>query len=62
MTISASWIDRRLRIDAYKPDPECPVVERGFALYLTSSQADWLRRVIEAGPENKSPCNFPEAG
>lgn len=62
MTFSAGWMDGRLRIDAYKPDPRLAPVQIGFALYMTSAQADWLRRIIEAGPENMSPREFPEAG
>jgi hypothetical protein len=69
MTISACWMDGRLRIDAYKPDPRLAPLEVGFALYLTAEQADWLRRIIDAGPDPKgsdskikSPRSFPDAG
>lgn len=61
MTISAGWMDGRLRIDAYKPDPRLAPLETGFALYLTAAQADFLRHIIVAGPEDRSPRTFPEA-
>lgn len=49
MSMSATWIDGRLRIDAYMPDPKRPAVECGVAMYLTAEQAETLRRVIERG-------------
>jgi hypothetical protein len=51
----ASWIAGRLRIEADKPDPECPVVEKGAAISLTAEQAVELRRIIDAGLENLNP-------
>jgi hypothetical protein len=56
MSMSASWIGDLLRIDAYKPEPECPARDRGVAMLLTAEQAEALRRVIDAGPENNPPC------
>jgi hypothetical protein len=56
MSMSANWVNGRLRIDSYMPDPERPVVERGVALYLTAEQAETLRRVIDAGPDR---CRTP---
>lgn len=53
MSMSATWIDGRLRIDAYAPDPERPAIERGVAMYLTPEQAETLRRVLDAGPRGR---------